>query len=712
KTQTELQKIEKQILSERQKLITSRTKEAQQLAKLKVQNADRNKQAKLEAELSKKNIGTLQRLTLANRKLTEERKKLNLETAKGRKRLIEINKALDNNNNKLKDSSDQLGKQKINIGNYQSALSGLPGPLGGAARATQALTKASLAFILTPIGAVIAAIGIALGILTTFFKGSEEGQNSFNKITKAALVIWGNFKDIIIDVGKGIFKLISLDFKGAKEAFSDAADGVKNFVKESKAELKIQNELSDLRAKNIVLLRESRIFEAKSLTKIAELREGAAKIEETNAAKAAGFIRKAIQLNEEIAAKKEEILQNDLRIASEEAELSESTTETLNEIVDAEIALEDARRDRAIANVRRLKELNTLEIKAATQAKEAAKQDISIQRELFDIQSKRLDLVKNSFVEQVNAKQDQIDRTLSLEQKLTEGLEIQNQKRIEDYKAGQDELRKIDKKSQEERREIIDASIQLSKEIFSGFTTLRIQQIGQELTAIEFARNRELEQAGKNERAKFEINKRFDEERRKLQREQVITERANALFNIAIFTATNIAKVSANPFLIALVAAIGAVQAALVIAAPMPKFDEGKEHTPTDYIAGEKRPELRKSKGKWSIVNEPTMFKNSPGDQIISGKETDSILGGISDLTGKNLLTDPGLLLSLLNNNMEKRNDIDLAYVIKKGNEDVVRSINKKKFVGVYVNTSRRTKVTEEYNHTTVKRVDVSYKYD
>ena len=162
----------------------------------------------------------------------------------------------------------------------------------------------------------------------------------------------------------------------------------------------------------------------------------------------------------------------------------------------------------------------------------------------------------------------------------------------------------------------------------------------------------------------------------------------------------------------AVIAAIGVVQAAAVIAAPIPKFDKGKEHTPTDYIAGEKRPELRKSKGKWSIVNEPTMFKNSPGDQIISGKETDSILGGISDLTGKNLLTDPGLLLSLLNNNMEKRNDIDLAYVIEKSNEKVARAITKKKLVNVFVNTSRRAQVTEEYNHTSVKRIDVNYKYD
>ena len=154
----------------------------------------------------------------------------------------------------------------------------------------------------------------------------------------------------------------------------------------------------------------------------------------------------------------------------------------------------------------------------------------------------------------------------------------------------------------------------------------------------------------------------------------------------------------------------GAIQAAAVIAAPIPQFDEGIEVTPKDYIAGENRPELRKSNGSWSLVKEPTMFKNSPGDTIVSGKETDSILGSMADLTGNNMLTDPGLMLGLLNNDFEKRKaEADLSYIIKKTGEDTVRAINKKKFVDVRVNTARAF-VTEINGQTRIDHINEQYR--
>ena len=127
-------------------------------------------------------------------------------------------------------------------------------------------------------------------------------------------------------------------------------------------------------------------------------------------------------------------------------------------------------------------------------------------------------------------------------------------------------------------------------------------------------------------------------------------------------------------------------------------------------MVAEKQPELMKHQGKWSLIKEPTMFKNSPGDTIVSGKETDSILGGMADLSGKNILTNPSLIAGLLNNDFEKKkSDVDLAYVIKKNGEDVVRAINKKKLVDVRVNTSRAF-VAERNGQTRIDHINTQYR--
>ncbi len=288
-------------------------------------------------------------------------------------------------------------------------------------------------------------------------------------------------------------------------------------------------------------------------------------------------------------------------------------------------------------------------------------------------------------------------------------------------------IRDVAQKAKEQRRKdakddqlladtkaaIVDKSFDLAAETANRFTDLRLMQINQEIDALEFAHNRELEGAEGNARAQFEINKRFDEERKKLQRKQVITEKANALFsialNIAIGVTNALSKVVTAP-LVPFIIAAGAVQAAAVLAAPIPKFDKGSERTPKDYIAGEKRPELRKSKGKWNLIKESTMFKNSPGDKIISGKETDSILGTMSDLTGKNVLSNPALMLGLLNNDFEKKKaGTDLAYIIKKTSADMVQAINNKKLLDIRVNTARAY-VTERGGQTRIDHINTQYR--
>jgi len=83
------------------------------------------------------------------------------------------------------------------------------GSLGGVIKGIQGMTRAALAFIATPIGAIIAAVGLALGALTSFFKRSEEGQNALNKVVRIFSSILDNVLDVVDQVGKAIFEAIS-----------------------------------------------------------------------------------------------------------------------------------------------------------------------------------------------------------------------------------------------------------------------------------------------------------------------------------------------------------------------------------------------------------------------------------------------------------------------------------------------------------------------
>ncbi len=358
---------------------------------------------------------------------------------------------------------------------------------------------------------------------------------------------------------------------------------------------------------------------------------------------------------------------------------------------------------------------------------------------LKDLTFKGLEDSRSAFLQEVEAKKEALDTIKRIEQKLANDLiainksvtksnEEEAERRVKAAEEEAKEKARAEKLLAEIKAEIIDKSFELASESANRFTDLRIQQIGQELTALEFARDRELERfkqteteknenfAG-NKRKEAEINKKFDAERRQLLQKQANAEKANALFQIAINTAVGIAKTIASvgfPLaipLIVLAAAIGAVQAAAVIAAPIPQFDEGTERTPSGkFMVSEKRPEFMKHQGKWSLIKEPTMFKNSPGDKIIGGKETDSILGTMSDLTGKNVLSDSGLMLGLLNNDLDKKkSQPDLAYIIKKGNDDVVRAITRKKTLNISVSNTR-TDVIERVGDQKINRIDALYR--
>ena len=162
---------------------------------------------------------------------------------------------------------------------------------------------------------------------------------------------------------------------------------------------------------------------------------------------------------------------------------------------------------------------------------------------------------------------------IEAEQELNDSIEeINNTRRKNELEA--------EREAQLEKRELIQQSAQDFLDILDGFNQLRIQQIEQEIAANELARNRELEAARGNKEQEAQINKKFDEEQSKLKRKQANSEKQNALFGIAVNTALAVAKAWGQTGIFGVAAqipilAMGAVQAALVAAQPIPKFAKG-----------------------------------------------------------------------------------------------------------------------------------------
>src|SRR5690606_35648622 len=85
-------------------------------------------------------------------------------------------------------------------------------------------TRASLAFIATPIGAVISAIGLVLGGLIKYLSSTQEGIDKITAVTRPLMAVFDSLIGLVQEVGKYLFDA----FSNPKKTLED----VYNFVKD------------------------------------------------------------------------------------------------------------------------------------------------------------------------------------------------------------------------------------------------------------------------------------------------------------------------------------------------------------------------------------------------------------------------------------------------------------------------------------------------
>lgn len=192
---------------------------------------------------------------------------------------------------------------------------------------------------------------------------------------------------------------------------------------------------------------------------------------------------------------------------------------------------------------------------------------------------------------------------------------------------------------EEKAQQILDIAGQLAgalTNLANAIFEARIQEIDEEIAKNEEKYERWLENENLSEEQRKEIEKQREKDRqelekkkRKEQRKQAILNKAMAIVEIGINTAIGMMQAYAQLGPIggtvgaALVAALGAIQTAAVIAKPIPKYAKGtKNHIGGPALVGEERPEVVEEPGKDPyVVSKPSVLDLPKGTRVTPSLE-------------------------------------------------------------------------------------------
>jgi len=256
----------KKLVAQGEKNSAAYVENQEQIKRLNSEISQNSKIVQANSQAVESNIVNIDALKKANTELLKERNKVDITTEEGRKKIQELNAEYDKNSAIIAENSTKVEKQRFNIGNYQSALSsisptlgGFAGQLGQATTASGGLTqgifsmvKASLAFIATPIGAIIAALVVAFKALQTFITGSTEGMDAFEQVTAGASAVIAVVTDRVVALVKAISLLLSGDIKGGLSGIQDSFSGIGDEIqREISLAVELQKAIQELEDREI-----------------------------------------------------------------------------------------------------------------------------------------------------------------------------------------------------------------------------------------------------------------------------------------------------------------------------------------------------------------------------------------------------------------------------------------------------------------------------
>jgi len=224
-SQIELQKVEKQIETANARNTEAYRAKQKALNDIKTATKDATTLGEKNAQSINAQNASLKELQAALAKNRAAYAALANEEARASKEGVQLKSIIDQQDKSVKQINGSLGNFRDNVGDYEGSFKRAGASFQqiapGAASAAQGIwgmVKAAAAFIATPIGLVVAALGAAIFALTSYFKGSEEGQNRLNKITAVGAAIFEQFMNVVEAIGEAIY-----------DAFTDPVQAIKDF---------------------------------------------------------------------------------------------------------------------------------------------------------------------------------------------------------------------------------------------------------------------------------------------------------------------------------------------------------------------------------------------------------------------------------------------------------------------------------------------------
>jgi hypothetical protein len=432
--------------------------------------ADRTETVVIDLEVDvEDSIESINDLTKANKALREERNKLNISSEAGKKRAQELNAQIDANTAKIKANVSAIEKQKINIGNYKSALDGVHPALGkvgegleAGAKGFKAMALQALAFIATPIGAILAGLVAVFGLLKAAISTNNNVLDKFENITNAIGVVLDVVLNRVGKLGEALIALASGNFSEAADlasaAFSGLADELERAVSAGQLYLDLSRELEDSQ-------RALRIETAKQENEIKRL-VVASKNRSLSLNEQEEMLRKALALEEELVDKRAENAQKDLVITAKQTAqkkaLYQSEEETFQQFLDR-ILTNGKLADDEVDSI-----VDKIEAVEQARGSSLAFQE-KLENNLATIQDKRAEALKkqNEALAEQNALLDANRRAqnvqeITTEDPLTDAFATQAQIRIDLNKHMNDTLAAQNEKFAEEERKRLEAGAQLT----------------------------------------------------------------------------------------------------------------------------------------------------------------------------------------------------------------------------------------------------------
>jgi len=214
---------------------------------------------------------------------------------------------------------------------------------------------------------------VAFAGLVQYFSDSEKGASKFKQITAQLGVVVGNVTDIISDLGKSVFKLVTGDFQGFKDGLKEVGQGVKDFGELTRKEMGEANQLEKDRLALQIFERKAMVDKAEAQKEMMRLRLKARDEDNFSAKERVKFMNEATRLAEVQLEKDLHVAKEKLRMQIAENGFSKSTEKNLE--AEAQLEADVFRIQTANFSERKRMEMETIALKNQAKAQDKADSD-------------------------------------------------------------------------------------------------------------------------------------------------------------------------------------------------------------------------------------------------------------------------------------------------------------------------------------------------